>query len=213
MNSDKYRNIHRVNVGSGPDCIMPEGWCNVDVRAFPGVDFVLDVTKKWPFKNLDYIYGEHFIEHLKIDQALQFLKFAGKSLRIEGKIRLSTPNLSWVIASHYNLNSNCSEETINDTLRTNRAFHGWGHHFLWSEQILRFVLESMHFTNIEFFSYGKSSDPELVNLERHNGYCHFMGLPSVLIVEAVRGNDEIRIEPALNKMLFEEYSRHELSGH
>ncbi|MDP8219086.1 MAG: hypothetical protein P9M03_10210 [Candidatus Theseobacter exili] len=213
MNNDQYRNIDRVNVGSGPDCLMPGKWSNVDIRDFPGVDFVMDVTKKWPFKNLAYIYGEHFIEHLMIDQALQFLKCAGKSLRAKGKIRLSTPNLSWVIASHFNLNSNSSEETVNDTLRTNRAFHGWGHHFLWSEQMLRFVLESMHFIDVEFFSYGISNDPELKNLERHSGYCHFMGFPSVLIVEASRGNDEIRIEPAMNKMLFEEYSRHVLSGH
>ena len=211
--SKKHERIRKVNVGSGPDCSMPEGWRNVDLRDFTGVDFVLDVTKRWPFRDLDYIYGEHFIEHLMPDKALQFLKFAGKSLRAGGRIRLSTPNLSWVIASHYNLQTQMNEEIINNTIRTNRAFHGWGHKFLWSESMLRYVLDTMQFTGIEFFEYGKSHDPELADLERHKGYCHFSGFPSVLIVEAVRGSNDIRIEPGLKDMFIKGYSRHVLSGH
>jgi len=43
-----------------------QGFKGVDIIAFPGVDFVLDVRKPWPWKNesVTEAHASHFIEHL-----------------------------------------------------------------------------------------------------------------------------------------------------
>ena len=33
----------------------------------------MDVTKPWPFNGLEYVYGEHFLEHLSLEGAIAFL--------------------------------------------------------------------------------------------------------------------------------------------
>lgn len=197
----------RVHVGCGPNNRI-EGWWNVDTRRLPGVDEVLDVTKKWPFDDLDYIYGEHFLEHLPLEKALTFLENAGSSLKIGGKIRLSTPNLEWVIYTHFRLGSVCHDDRIKDTLKTNRAFHGWGHQFLWTEELLRFVLDGMNLNVVGFYSYGESDDSELVGLERHGKYRISGGFPSVIIAEASRGSGKVQLDRKIKAFLEHEFIRY-----
>ena len=33
----------------------------------------MDVTKPWFFNGLEYVYGEHFLEHLSLEGAIAFL--------------------------------------------------------------------------------------------------------------------------------------------
>lgn len=76
--------IKKLQVGCGPNNIFPNWW-NVDIRMFPGIDEVMDVTKQWPYENcLDYIYGEHFLEHLTIDSAFGFLTSSNQALKKGG---------------------------------------------------------------------------------------------------------------------------------
>lgn len=203
----------RINVGAGPNCKIPKGWINVDIRAFPGVDRVMDVTKEWPFTGVKYVYAEHFLEHLNLLDAVQFLVNAGNSLEVGGKIRLSTPNLKWVLVSHFDLKSSDREKIISDTLRTNRAFHGWGHRFLWCEDFLTFILESLGYGGVRYFNYGVSDDPNLNGLEQHGGFSVREGFPSVIIAEAKKGDQEITLPGSIKEKLIFEFSRHVSSGH
>ena len=50
----------------------------------------MDVTKPWPFNGLEYVYGEHFLEHLSLEGAIAFLNNVWKSLKPGGVILLST---------------------------------------------------------------------------------------------------------------------------
>src|SRR6185295_12936038 len=84
----------RLHVGCGPMTL--NGWVNVDNQPYPGVDYVLDVTQGLPFSNAEFIFAEHFIEHLEFDAARTFLKNCRKILRDDGTLRVSTPNLDWV---------------------------------------------------------------------------------------------------------------------
>lgn len=204
--------IKRVNVGSGPNCIMPDGWVNVDIRDFPGVDRVMDVTETWAFNNLEYIFCEHFIEHLHLVDTVKFLVNAGNSLQTGGKIRLSTPNLEWVIKTHFALDAVDNDKRINDTLKTNRAFHGWGHKFLWSKEFLIYVLESIGYVNLKLQKYGESNDSNLNNLERHS-YYESGGLPCVIVVEAEKGECELCMTDELSNRIIKEFVRHVESGH
>jgi predicted SAM-dependent methyltransferase len=204
--------LDRVNVGCGPHHRL-EGWLNVDVRPFSGVDRVIDATEPWPIPDgsVSYVYAEHFLEHLSIREAFDFLLHAGQALRRGGRIRLSTPNLEWVMASHFSLDD--APERRRQTLVVNRAFYGWGHRFLWSRELLDHVLARTGFEDVEFFDYGQSDDPNLRGLERHGGYLVGAGRPSVVIVEAAKGNREIAVDPHLLDWVDEEFVRHVGAGH
>lgn len=202
----------KIHVGCGPHNLL-EGWTNVDIREFEGVDMVLDVTETWPFDDVDFVYGEHFIEHLPIESAVKFLVNAGRSLKPGGVIRLTTPNLRWVVKTHYRFDREFTdEERVDQVLRTNRAFHGWGHRFLYDRAFLQALLGSVNFADILFLEYGQSPHAELQGIERHGKYAHGAGEPNLLVVEATR-RGVIAPSPAFLAHLQSEFLRHVASGH
>ncbi len=156
------------------------------------MDRVLDVRQGLPFDNAQAIFAEHFVEHLTLDEAIAFLRETRRALGPEGVLRLSTPNLDWVYVTHYRVDSSRMElESMQLCLQLNRAFHGWGHQFLFNEGMLRAVLRSVGFARIQFCSYGQSAIPFLQNLERHEKSDDVPELPHVLIAEAAGRADPL----------------------
>ena len=174
----------RLHVGCGNKHL--DGWINIDHQAYPEVDVVADVTKGLRFRDAEAVYAEHFLEHLRIDQALDFLQESHRVLGEGGVIRLSTPNLDWVYATHYNLEAE-DELRFNMAVHLNRAFHGWEHQFLWNRPTLERALTACGFEDIRWESYGQSERKFLRNLERHETYQDDPSLPHILVVEATRG--------------------------
>jgi len=193
MNTEKIRpgkpnGIKKIQIGCGPKYILDDWW-NVDLRIFKGIDEAFDATKVWPFlKCAEYIYAEHFLEHLSFKGAVDFLDNSRSALVDGGRIRLSTPSLEWVLKTHFTFQS---ATAVDQTWAINRAFRGWGHQFLYSKETLIELLSSRGFSSIEFFDYGKSNDLSLIGLERHGGYRIVDGFPSVWIVEAIATNSVI----------------------
>jgi len=177
----------KLHVGCGT-AVIPD-WCNVDIQDLPGVDVVLDVTRGLPFRDVNFIFCEHFIEHLRIDQALAFLGGCRAALRPGGVMRLSTPNLDWVVQTHYHLDNPEPTSRIGDALILNRAFYAWGHQFLYNAQTLEAALLHCGFSHLRTCRYGISQHPELCNLERHEQYGSTPDLPDVLVVEASAGHE------------------------
>jgi predicted SAM-dependent methyltransferase len=205
--------VWKVHVGCGPHALL-EGWCNTDVRAFPGVDHVMDATQPWPFSGLTHVFGEHFIEHLEIDRAIDFLVHAGSSLAPGGRIRLSTPNLAWVMAAHAVHGDGVDvDERLENTLVLNRGFYGWGHRFLWTAEMLTGVMASLGYDQVELYDYGHSRDPELAGLERHGNHSVHDGLSSVIVAEGVRGAAPIARNASIAAWIDHEFLRHVRSGH
>ena len=173
----------RLHIGSGPVAI--EGWTNVDVAAYPGVDLVLDVREPWPFTNVELIFAEHFLEHLTLGEGLTFLRECRRVLRADGVLRLSTPNLDWVWLTHYKPPTEFSrEEQLIGCLEINRAFHGWGHRFLYNFRTLELALRAAGFAEIVQREYGMSDAESLRGLERHERHNDLPTAPSVVIAEA-----------------------------
>jgi predicted SAM-dependent methyltransferase len=173
----------RLHVGSGSESLP--GWVNIDSRALPGVDRVLDVRRGLPFRDVASIYAEHFLEHLSLDEGLAFLAECRRALADAGVLRLSTPNLDWVYATHYRPQSWAGEvDALRDCMQMNRAFRGWGHQFLYNRQTLTAALKAAGLANLVFCRYGASERPELAGLERHETWQDSLELPHVLIVEA-----------------------------
>ncbi len=186
----------RIHLGCGRDNPL-EGWWNVDIRRFPGVDQVLDVTRPWPFRDLEYVFAEHLLEHLGPEGAVSMLDEAWKATRVGGTLRLSTPAVEWVLATHLELASRDSSP-VEQTLALNRAFYGWGHRLLFSRELLAELLAGTGWGAPRFCDYGVSDDPVFAGLERHERFETFNGFPSVWIVEADRGEE--RSETALEEL-------------
>jgi len=204
--------IKKVHVGCGPHALI-SGWWNVDIRNFRGIDAVIDATEPWPYADLDFVFAEHFIEHLALDRGLTFLIHAGNSLRPGGIIRLSTPNLEWIVHTHFQTGLIEHGQRLMDTLRMNRAFHGWGHRFLYSKEMLVYVMQKVSYQDITPCEYGQSLHPELNNLEKHGKFSLAGGFPSVIIVEAVRGQSALTLPIDLARVINENYLRYVVAGH
>jgi predicted SAM-dependent methyltransferase len=171
----------KLHIGSGPQIL--DGWVNIDNQPYPGVDRVLDVANGLPFENAQFIFAEHFIEHLPFDAAQALMRECRRVLRDDGVLRLSTPNLDWVWASHYK-KVMTQEEAVLACFAINRAFRGWGHQFLYNETTLRSLLLDAGFGTVVRAEYGQSEHEELRGIERHEWQPDFDGFSHILIVEA-----------------------------
>jgi len=174
--------VVRLHIGCGQQSLP--GWINIDNQGLPGVDQVLDVRRGLPFSSVATIYAEHFLEHLALDDGLAFLAECRRVLLPDGVLRLSTPNLDWVMLTHYRGPGALPDDAREDCFRINRAFHGWGHQFLYNATTLESVLAAAGFARADRCSYGRSERPELAGLERHETWEDTPDLPHVLVVEA-----------------------------
>jgi predicted SAM-dependent methyltransferase len=172
----------RLHVGCGQEAIS--GWINIDNQPLPGVDRVLDVRGGLPFSDVAAIYAEHFIEHLGFEDALAFLAECRRVLAADGVLRLSTPNLDWVLTTHYRWHGVTAPDRVDDCMKLNRAFRAWGHQFLYNQETLAAVLRHAGFKDVRFHRYGESERPELRGLERHERWEERDGLLHVLVAEA-----------------------------
>ena len=171
----------KLHLGSGKQHLA--GWINVDNQPLAGVDRVLDVTHGLPFEDVAFIFAEHFVEHLAYVDGLILLRECRRVLRDDGVLRLSTPNLDWVWASHYNLTVG-EPEQVKACFDLNRAFRGYGHAFLYNERTLAATLHDAGFANVTRCAYGESAHPDLRGLERHETSPDWGTLSHIVIVEA-----------------------------
>ena len=171
----------RLHIGSGPQIL--QGWVNVDNQPYPGVDKVVDVTAGLPFRDVEYIFAEHFIEHIAHGDAAKLMRECRRVLRDDGVLRLSTPNLDWVWQTHYGLDL-AEPDQVRECYKINRAFRGWGHQFLYNERTLRATLLDCGFSEIVRVEYGISRHEALHGLERHDRSPDWGSLSSILILEA-----------------------------
>ena len=186
----------RLHIGCGPQALP--GWINIDNQPYPGVDRVLDITLGLPFSDVELVFAEHLIEHLPYDHALNFLRECRRVLAPDGVLRLSTPNLDWVVRTHYRPELwTGDDDAVRECFRTNRAFKGWGHQFLYNRQSLTATLRLAGFATIEQTAYGESRYDALRGIERHETYPDEPSLPHVIVLEAsgIRaGSDRITEE-------------------
>jgi hypothetical protein len=173
----------RLHIGAGRAHL--DGWVNMDIQALPGVDVVADATQGIHFTNVEAIFAEHFIEHLRIDDAVHFLLECHRALSDGCWLRLSTPNLDWVWATHYHVDLS-PEAKSGAAIAANRAFHGWRHRFVWNRELLGETLAACGYDPVRWCRYGESELPIFQNLEQHTTYRDELHLPHVIIAEACK---------------------------
>jgi len=158
----------KVHLGSG--AYLFEGWTNIDLDPLPG-GFIQDLTKTLPMddKSVQFMFSEHFIEHITRPQLVALMRECRRVIRDHGVVRLSTPNLRAVIANYVlgRLDEWRDVDYIAETpcLLMNDAMRRWGHLFLYDEPELTRALLEAGFGRIEAKAYRESAYPELQGLE------------------------------------------------
>ena len=155
-----------LNLGCGPNPI--KGWVNYDSGNFEGV-ITHDLRHGLPQEpnSVSYIYAEHFIEHIPYDSCLNLLRKCHEVLKKGGVIRLSTPDLKYLIKAYQEKNLQAyvnmwSPQTPCRML--NEGMRLWGHEFIFDEDELRIILSNMGF-EVTFCNWGESNHEPLQGIE------------------------------------------------
>lgn len=201
--------VVKLNLGCGSD--IKSGWVNIDNdyyrQSLSKLDFNWDLTKGLPFpdNSVDYMFNEHFLEHLTYNEALMLLKDCRRALKDGGVMRIAMPDLEKCVndylledwraplkllmreveergdpegkswAMKYIARFKTRAQLINNAFREADGSHKWLYDF---EEVSRLSREA-GYSKIARCENSKSEHAELNNLER-NKYL------STLIVEMVK---------------------------
>ena len=171
--------LKKLHIGCGENIF--DGWLNADLK--PTVNNVIGINaaKKFPFdsESFDYVYSEHMIEHISYIQGQKMLKESFRVLRENGKIRISTPDLAFLVDLYRDDKSDVQNEYIEwatkkfissapcnmDTFVINNYVRDWGHTFIYDEKVLRHSLDQAGFKDITRCNINESKDKNLQYLE------------------------------------------------
>jgi predicted SAM-dependent methyltransferase len=179
--ADIMPDLIKLHLGCGPYIL--EGWKNIDLMPGPG-GIALDIRQGLQEENesVDYIFSEHFIEHLKQKEGIYFLADCYRVLKPGGVIRISTPSLKSLV-NDYRVRKidrfMGTWEPKTPCQMMNEAFRLWGHEFLYDIEELTKALYDTGFSEVEKRDWGKSKVEPLNGLE-------FRPWRNDLIVEAAK---------------------------
>ena len=169
----------KLHLGCGRNLLG--GWINTASKtSLQGCDY-LDVTEKFPYddNSVDYIFSEHMIEHISLQDGKFQLEESFRVLKSGGKIRISTPDLKFLIELYTDNKTDLQKRYIDytvkhpaynvsigiDTFIINNFVRDWGHIFIYDKKILKTLLESIGFTDVKSYLITESEDENLKNLE------------------------------------------------
>jgi len=181
----------KLHIGCGKNYF--NGWINIDNNSDNNIlklDLNLDLRNSLPFRDdsADFIYNEHFLEHLTAAEGLKALIEFRRVLKPGGVLRIAMPDLKDIINLYLNDNwkSDCAEffqkfgmgfiQTKAEFLNIN--FRAWGHQWVYDWEELERRLREAGFAQIKQCQLRQSEIPELVDLETRN--------ESTLVAEATK---------------------------
>jgi predicted SAM-dependent methyltransferase len=183
-------------VGSGA-APLP-GWINIDLRR--PADVILDVRFGIPLDDaqVDFIYSEHLIEHLSLEDGMRFFEECRRVLKEHGVARFAAPDLAEIVTD-YSTNwqrhdwVKWPEHVWIDSgpRMVNVAMRAWGHRYLYDYEELAMRLHDSGFHHVVREALGRSRYLALQNVETR--------ADSTLIVEAYPNTDitHSSVEPAV----------------
>ncbi len=175
----KKNKIIKLHLGCGTQ--YKDSWINIDNNSdfnIKKLDLKWDLRKPLPFpdNSVDFIYHEHMLEHLTVEEGQKFLKDCLRVLKSDGVMRIAMPDL-YECVQMYNNSSNWKEKD-KESLRKfglehvqNRAeminidFRCWGHKWLYDWEELERRLREAGCEKIKKCKLAQSDYCELSNLE------------------------------------------------
>jgi len=186
----KHKKV-KLNVGCGTD--YKRGWINIDNNTDNNIeklDLNWDLRNPLPFpeNSVDFIFNEHFVEHLTVEEARASLADFKRVLKPNGVMRIAMPDLEVAVQQY--LDKNWKErpfikryglefvETRAELL--NMGMRWWDHKWLydWEELARRLKEVGFKSTRIRKAKHSKSVHRELVGLETRD--------ESILIAEVTK---------------------------
>lgn len=170
----------RLHLGSSQSHLP--GWLETDIDLQRSGTVYLDATRPFPLPDasFDFVYAEHMIEHVDRAGATVLLSECRRVLKPGGVLRLTTPDLAFVLSLHPAPTKDgkrymrwIGERFLGDVAQAdgptvvNNAFRAWGHQFLYDESKLSTALRHAGFATIERVDYGESHHAALRDIESH----------------------------------------------
>ena len=176
LSQNKVRKLH---IGCGSNTLS--GWLNSDFNPAAVGVMHLDASQIFPISDNEfaYVFSEHMIEHISYAQGLQMLTECFRVMSDKGTIRISTPDLSFLIDLYKEQKSDQQKEYIewfinryipgiddhDETFVINNFVRNWGHTFIYDEKTLRSSMEKAGFIDVTKRALSESEDDALRNLE------------------------------------------------
>ena len=192
-------NIKGLHCGSGAN--LKEGFLNTDSMVFVderglatkegSLSFIddtffylqFDATKPFPVEDssFEYIYSEHFIEHIPQNLTVEWFKDMKRLLKPGGHIRVSTPDLEKYIRGYLDPEALFFKEHIRRlnamgvqnvpprrAWLVNQIFRLWGHQHIYDFEELKFTAGVAGFPTelAKKCTYKSGAVPELFALDR-----------------------------------------------
>lgn len=171
--------VKKLHIGCGYNIL--NDWLNSDYDPKSLSILQLDVRRHFPFERntFNYVYSEHVIEHVTFSEGLHMLKECYRILKHNGKLRISTPDLSFLIELYENEKSDLQKKYIqwatdhfieyapyyDATFVINNFVRNWGHKFIYDKNVLCFSMEKAGFKKVTLCDLNQSEDDQLKNLE------------------------------------------------
>jgi len=185
----RYQDKIKLNIGCGTD--YKDGWINIDNNSDNNIeklDLNWDMRNPLPFKDnsADFVFNEHFIEHLTPEESRLIIKDLMRVLKPGGVLRIATPDLRYVVEKYLHLEIS-DDPTMKkfglDFIKTkaermNIGFSWWGHKWLYDWEELERRLKEVDCKKIKRSVLRKSKYSELRDLETRD--------ESTLIVEVTK---------------------------
>ena len=179
--SRKQQNNQKImlNIGCGTD--YKNNWINIDNNYDNNIkklDLNWDLRRALPFpdNSVDFIYNEHFLEHLTVKEGIRAVKDFMRILKSNGILRIAMPDLKNTVAMYLDPNWRNDPsikkfgleyiKTKAEMINTN--FRAWGHKWLYDSEELQRRLQEAGCVNIKQCNLRQSDYEDLKNLETRN---------------------------------------------
>ncbi|HET6514622.1 MAG TPA: methyltransferase domain-containing protein [Thermodesulfovibrionales bacterium] len=173
-----------LHVGCGD--VYFDGWINIDVDS-PRADLHHNMRKPLPCGpgTIDFIYSEHFLEHLTVQEALDVLREFHRVLKSGGVVRIATPDLRYLLLKYFFLwkRQDWIKKYGYEWMKTkaemiNLCFKEWGHQYLYDREELERRLKEAGFMKLRRQHWNASAYAELRKRETRRD--------SRLVIEAIK---------------------------
>lgn len=135
----------------------------------------------------EYVFSEHLFEHLSMEEGLTMLQECFRVLKPGGHLRLTTPDLDFLIRLYEHPEEECHKEYIRWSIgafdESVKRFYGaeeipamfvlnnfirsWGHRMVYNQPVLKSMLEKVGFKNVRICRSGESHWSVLKGVEHH----------------------------------------------
>jgi len=176
----------KLNVGCN-DVIFKD-WVNMDIYPYNGA-IKHDARSRFPYddNSIDFIYNEHFIEHLTSDEGIKYFKECYRILKPSGVVRTSTFNIDELMLicssdekweNSKNIYLSGQYKHLTRTQFFNFAiYEGNAHKHMYNPDELTQIMRESGFLQFNYPQKRISNYPELCNLEwRSNSNCIVEGV-------------------------------------